>query len=177
MSEGPERVFLTPSEASWRTTRIDDHVTSIPTIAYVRSDLATCTVEERAAKHWSLTKGDDSEYPYKDQDGVWWQSPATWLFIGILGGCGCGSSDEFSENAVALLRFFNTPHDKRNFSSIDPATELLAHWFSGKGLIEHGSILTGAWLSEKGKQVLGAIDSLGGDPNHHCTIPAIVEGE
>ena len=98
-------------------------------------------------------QGDDS---YLDQNGVTWMSPAQWLFCGILGGCGCGSSDAFADEAVRLLRDFSS--QQRTVSVYaDRFHELLAHWFDHAGLIEHGTSIAYPWLSPRGKAVLAAL--------------------
>lgn len=107
---------------------------------------------------WSLKKVDDAEYPYLDQNGVSHTSPEAWFWIEILGGCGCGSSEEFAGRAVALLRHFGTEWDDRKGYPDDEFSELLAHWFDSHDLIEHGSSIGGSWLSNKGQAILNVIE-------------------
>lgn len=110
---------------------------------------------------FTLINDGDGEFAYIDQDGVSHTSPSQWLFTGIMGGCGCGSSEEFADEALKLLNNFALPHDKRNMDAYsDRFTELLAHWLDSAGLIEHGSNIGGSWLSEKGQQVHDAIKKL-----------------
>lgn len=97
---------------------------------------------------------------WEDQDGVFHESPSQWLFVSVLGGCGCGSSDSFAEEAVGLLRDFGADHDARTIRVYDDRFhELLAHWFDHAGLIEHGTSIAYPWLTPKGKDVLAAIDA------------------
>lgn len=106
---------------------------------------------------YTLKKDDDW---FIDQDGVSHESPANWVWS-ILGGCGCGSSEDFGIKALDLLRNFAKPHDERSKDIYEDETlELLAHWMSSKGLIEHGSSVMGAWLTEEGKQINDAIETI-----------------
>lgn len=103
---------------------------------------------------YKLTKDDDSEFGFIDQDGVSHRNPMEWLWTEILGGCGCGSSEDFAERAWKLLERFATPHDERTGNIYDEeANEILAHWLDSKKLIEHGAGIGGSWLSEEGKEV------------------------
>lgn len=110
-------------------------------------------------KAYSLKKEgpEGVDFGYIDQDGVSFDSPANWLFTGILGGCGCGSSDEIADKAVAVLEFFSREIGSRDWSFIDGENEILAHWLDSKGLLEHGSSIGGSWLSKEGEQVLKSL--------------------
>lgn len=110
-------------------------------------------------KAYSLTRVESGEFGLLDQDECSWNTVEDWLFIGILGGCGCGSSEEFGKAAVSLLEFFATDILERKGSIYenDGFRELLAHWFDSKDLIEHGSSINGSWLTDKGKQIYAAI--------------------
>jgi hypothetical protein len=92
-----------------------------------------------------------------------------WFWIMILGGCGCGSADEFAEMAIKLLSFFATPHDQRNLEDADTpygntTMEVLAHWMDSKDLIEHGTGIGGSWLTAKGNQIHECIKQLTNSP-------------
>lgn len=110
----------------------------------------------KATNGTALSLRPQADGSYLDQDGVTWASPSEWLFCGILGGCGCGSSDAFAGEAVRLLRDFS--FQQRTVSVYaDRFYELLAHWFDHAGLIEHGTSIAYPWLSPKGKAVLAAL--------------------
>lgn len=100
-----------------------------------------------------------SEYSkYIDQDGVSWSSIESWFFTGVLGGCGCGPSDELGKRAIKVLENFASDDWENRFSVYDnEADEVLAHWMDSKDLIEHGSSISGSWLTEKGKNVFEVI--------------------
>lgn len=110
---------------------------------------------------YSLVKETDTgDHDYVDQDGCWWDSPADWLWIGILGACGCGSREYISALAVEVLTYFATDFDKRTgriYDDANPSKEILAHWMDSKDLIEHGTSINGSWLNETGKQVYAAL--------------------
>lgn len=92
---------------------------------------------------------------YEAPDGAWYASPEEYIWIGVLGGCGCGWSEHYAELAVKLLEFFNTKHMERDLKFIDDyEVELMAHWLDSKELIEHGGGIGGSWLTEKGKELL-----------------------
>jgi hypothetical protein len=105
-----------------------------------------------------IRKTDDQMFPYIDNEGCSWESIEDWLFIGILGGCGCGSGNSFGENVLELLNYFGTPHQQRDMTEVNPydggTYELLAHWMDSKDLLEHGSSIGGSWLAERGKEIL-----------------------
>jgi hypothetical protein len=109
-------------------------------------------------KQYFLTKKNDGWMDFIDQDGVSHDCPEEWFWIAILGGCGCGSSEEFANKAVELLTYFSS--DDKDYHTLDNFTELMAHWFHGADLIEHGSNIRGSWLTDKGKQILGIINEL-----------------
>ena len=111
---------------------------------------------------YSLTKQEQTdENDYIDQDGTSWNSPEDWLWIGILGGCGCGNSYELSELVLKVLELFATEHEKREFSVYDDLKyEIIAHWLDSKDLIEHGTSINGSWLTEKGESIYNVIKTL-----------------
>jgi hypothetical protein len=104
----------------------------------------------------SLTKDEDGGY--LDQDGCSYDTPADWLWMGILGGCGCGSANKFADKSLKLLNHFATPYEQRTLPIWDDGWyELLAHWFDSLELIEHGGNIYGSWLTEKGQQIYDMI--------------------
>lgn len=109
-------------------------------------------------KYSLIKKNETEEFDYIDQDGISHNNPEEWLFVGILGGCGCGNSDDIAKEAVKVLNFFAIPHEDRKWNICDDNFhELLAHWMDKEGLITHGGGIGGAWLTEKGKNILTEI--------------------
>jgi len=81
-------------------------------------------------------------------------SKEEFLWIYVLGGCGCGSYDKNIKVAWKVFELFATPHDNRKFSIYDkPEYEIVAHWLDSKNLIEHGTGIGGSWLTEEGEKL------------------------
>lgn len=78
-------------------------------------------------------------------------SDADFLWIYVMQGCGCGNREQFQEDAYNL--FIAIGQKKATFELIykDLYTELLAQMLDSRGLLEHGSSIGGAWLSEAGE--------------------------
>jgi hypothetical protein len=108
-----------------------------------------------------LIAGFESGMDYIDEEGCSWDSPFDWFWIGILGGCGCGSSEELAERAFKLLENFSHDDIDKRFSVYDKVgDEILAHWFDSLDLTEHGSSVYGSWLSPKGEKIYKNIKDL-----------------
>ena len=109
-------------------------------------------------KQYELIKKHESyEFDYIDQNGVSHNSPAWWLWS-ILGGCGCGNSDQLAEKAVKLLKHFASDHNKREWDIYkDEEAEVIAHWMYSKELIDHGGSIGDSWLSETGELIFKSI--------------------
>lgn len=120
--------------------------------------------------YWLKRQSEGTEFDFIDQDGISHRSPAEWLWSDIMGGCGCGSSEELADRAVSVLDIFadGTDYAARVKFFEDPANEILAHWIDSVGLLEHGTIFTGSWLTEQGKQVHKHI--------HEFDFPEVIEG-
>lgn len=95
---------------------------------------------------------------FKARDGLWYEDAKNYLWVGILGGCGCGYSDILADEAYNLLKYFGTPHSERDLQFFHGDNNLLreciAHWLDNKELIEHGTSITGAWLTANGEKLL-----------------------
>jgi len=98
------------------------------------------------------------EKDFKECD---FDSKEEFLWIYVLGGCGCGSYDENIKNAWKVFELFATPFDDRRFSVYDkPEYEIIAHWLDSKNLIEHGTSIAGSWLTEEGEKLYYLLKNL-----------------
>lgn len=111
-------------------------------------------------KKYSLIKiSNMPEFAYMDQDGCHWNSAKEWFYLEILGGCGCGSSEDIAELAFNLISLFATDFNDRKWSVYDDIEyEILANWMYSKELIEHGSSISGSWLTNKGKAIYSILE-------------------
>ena len=76
------------------------------------------------------------------------------LWIYILGGCGCGSYEKNKKDVWKVFELFATPFNDRKFSIYDKREyEIIAHWLDSKNLIEHGTSIAESWLTEEGKKL------------------------
>lgn len=104
---------------------------------------------------------------YEAPGGAWYESPEQYLFLEIMGGCGCGLSDEIAEKAYEVFKHFGTPHAERNvkFFTEDESMvlETLAHWLNSKDLIEHGGSVYGSWLTKKGEELVKILKEAKGE--------------
>lgn len=89
---------------------------------------------------------------YKAPDDLTYDSPEEYLFIGILGGCGCGTSEEIAKDVMTLLLEISKGEREKIYE--DSYNELIAHMLDSKDLIEHGSQIGGSWLTEKGESII-----------------------
>ena len=124
----------------------------LASVAYDRAD-ALMQEHHKRCKRYHLRF--DGEY-YLDQDDVSWSSVESWFFCDILGGCGCGTSEDLATKAIGLLIDLAAPERDYNAFAIkynDQFWELLMHWFDHAGLVEHGTSIFGSWLTDKGQAI------------------------
>ena len=96
----------------------------------------------------------EGEFNFKSKDGVDYPNKESYLFTGIIGGCGCGNSEEISVDVYNLfIKIATETPDKHIAIYKDRYSELIAHIFDAKGLTEHGTSIGGSWLTEKGKAI------------------------
>lgn len=100
------------------------------------------------------------EEKYKWEDDIaecGYDSPGDFLWFYILGGCGCGSCDDFKDEAWKL--FTDIAEDKEDKLDLyeKPEREILAHWLHNKNLTEHGTAIRGSWLTDEGKALYEAL--------------------
>lgn len=99
------------------------------------------------------TLSPDGHGTFIDERGVTWETPIQWLFIGQMGGCGCGVADHVGSIAWALLCFYAGKCADESVPVLAIEHEIVALWLSREGLSEHGTSVTYSWLTEKGRQV------------------------
>lgn len=106
---------------------------------------------------------------YIDENGCYWETPLSWFWVGVLGGC--GNSGVLSQRAFKLLENFSLRGEDFNarFNVYNKAgDEILAHWFDSAGLTEHGSGIGSSWLTERGERVyknIVELSKLSGEKN------------
>jgi hypothetical protein len=106
----------------------------------------------------TVTLSKEPDGTFTDDLGVSYDSPMEFLWLGVLGGCGCGRSEVLAESAWRVLSRLHDHHATgAPFKGWSLAAELLAHWMNDKDLIEHGTGLSGAWLTDLGQSVYDAI--------------------
>lgn len=101
--------------------------------------------------------------PYKWQRHLpdWEGGPAEFLWIEVLGGCGCGSSSDIATRAWLIFNDFSLPHAVRTINVYDTVdAEVLVHWMNREGLMEHGTSVGGGWLTEQGKALHAALSEM-----------------
>lgn len=81
------------------------------------------------------------------------QLPQDLFWFEIMGGCGCGSSDELAEDAWRVFYAFRYQCDWRKHICEETSLEVLAYWMYSIGLIEHGGSIAFSWLTPLGDEV------------------------
>jgi len=83
--------------------------------------------------------------------------------IHSLGCCGCGNPEETYEAIHEMLLYYSDINTHSNYpriykglvtDEVNPYIQFMAYVLDGKGFLEHGSSIIGAWLTDKGKQLL-----------------------
>ena len=75
--------------------------------------------------------------------------------------CGCGNPDDAAARLCDLLTFHPLYENRGEFERLVPDSgiqHLLLYMLDHLGLTEHGGSVMGAWLSDKGKDVLTALE-------------------
>lgn len=103
-----------------------------------------------------LTKQLDGTY--LDEEGCTWDSKEEWFYVGILGFCGCGSTDSANKATEVFKLFTHGEYnifDNEKAKKINPDyLDLILHIFDERGLTEHGGSVYGSWLEAKGIEIL-----------------------
>lgn len=85
------------------------------------------------------------------EDSKWLQT------ISKLGCCGCGSPEITYEAIHKMLKDFANQNWDTDTTD-DPYKQYMAYILEEKGLAEHGSNIRCSWLTDKGKEMLSALD-------------------
>lgn len=102
-----------------------------------------------------LEKDDDAvDFAYTDPGGTSWNSPAQYIQIEFLGLCGCGDPDAVMDYLGELLERIEqgNPPEGEGLDWI-----FFLYWADDKEFADHGTSIRGAWLTEKGKEILNDI--------------------
>lgn len=91
---------------------------------------------------------DERDDEYVDPNGVTWDSYEQYVSIGLCGLCGCGR-ESIKADLVAILRDTDRLVDVPD----TPYHELMLHLLDDKGLLDHGTSISGSWLTDKGKEI------------------------
>jgi len=90
----------------------------------------------------------------RDYKECYFESKEDFLWIYVLGGCGCGSAEEISKIAWKVFEEFGKPHEERTLKIYEKIEyEIIAHWLDDKKLTEHGTSVCGSWLSDSGRKL------------------------
>jgi len=89
--------------------------------------------------------------------GVSWDSRTEYLALEVLGFCGCGDPAQvMAEHVLPFLKRLEV----EDFGSYeDLAYMFLVYWANDKGFAEHGTTARCSWLTEKGRELLGDIQT------------------
>lgn len=81
-------------------------------------------------------------------------SSKDFLWIYVMEGCGCGSSDDYREDFwIMFIAIAEKKSDNFEFIYKDRYNELIAQMLDSRGLLEHGSSIGGSWLSYAGEKL------------------------
>jgi hypothetical protein len=110
-----------------------------------------------------LKRVDESDFPYKDENGVHWSSKKSYLQQEFLDFYGCGSPDAamvFIRDVLSLIKNGNG-WGNPEIEALLP-NEGIYHFvfyvLDHKGFIEHGTSIGGSWITDKGKELLVDIE-------------------
>jgi len=90
---------------------------------------------------------------------------------GILGLCGCGNPEGVARLLLRILKsaqvgeetWFDLSDEWRavgGLGEFDPLLELSFHWIEDHGWVDHGSVIYGSWINERGQAAVCALELL-----------------
>lgn len=74
-----------------------------------------------------------------------------------LGICGCGRPEEAYEAVHKMLKMFKN-YDRNTINLDEPHRLFMAYTLDNLEFLEHGSSIYAAWLTDKGNDLLAALD-------------------
>lgn len=98
---------------------------------------------------------------YLDRDGVTWPSYEDYIFVGLLGYCGCYDDELFSD-VLAVFKAFDEGccyYTDIRVEGPPRYKELILHDLTRAGLLEHGTSVRASWLTDAGRRVLAELGS------------------
>jgi len=88
------------------------------------------------------------------------EGPEDFLWIYVMKGCGCGSSDDFRKDFWDMfIKIAEKKEDKFTFIYENKYNELIAQMLDSRGLLEHGTSIAGSWLSTAGQKLYELLKS------------------
>ena len=96
---------------------------------------------------------------WEDPTGCCHDSPADYLFCCVLPSCGCGDSSSIGR----YVRDMFAKHVGRNGEGTeydDLAAMFFLSWADREGYIEHGCTIRCSWLTDKGKELVGDLETV-----------------
>lgn len=90
---------------------------------------------------------------YEDKDGCYWDSPAGFLWGGILGFCCCGDPNSELKKIKKELELIDakTPHE---------GPSIYLYLLDKEGLTSHGFSIYNSIITQKGKDFLTVLQSI-----------------
>ena len=88
--------------------------------------------------------------------GIYNMTPMNDL-IHELGICGCGRPEEAYKAVHEMLKSFKN-YDRKTINLDDPHRLFMAYTLDHLEFIDHGSSIYAAWLTDKGEELLAALD-------------------
>lgn len=98
-----------------------------------------------------LKQQNDLGFPWIDEEGISHRSKFDYLFINVLGFCGCGDPKAI----MIYIRDFLLLQRDGEWCEYDNLPFLfLCYWADANGFLEHGTTVRCGWLTEKGEELL-----------------------
>lgn len=109
-----------------------------------------------------LKKDNSKYYPYKDEDGVSYESNTQYIQTKVLEFCGCGDPDlamKYTRDALLLvskrfkIEYSEWELEESKLFPISGSEYFMWYFLDNKGFTEHGGSVPG-WITDKGEELL-----------------------